>query len=680
MKKLILLTFFLTACTPNFGATLDTVTKYDTKVPTAEFKEITWTEPTTDEQWAEDTKKESLHLKFDDQLQEMLTSHQSKLEKTLEELYIVEKYPGTIAAELIREGELTEAEIDTEVASQLKYWRWKAEKLTQSVERLKKEIDLRARKVVDVIEHIPAGDERRLSLGNTRSPLGTTYYIDADCATPGDGTTATCNGDADDSFDELDDFTEVARSDGDIAILRRGATATYDNSTDLTFTSDGGFGNTIVIEADFDDAWSDFSSSAQTYTITQGSKTMTASATITGIAANDWICVNTENCRDWAYEVSSVSGTTLTLYLPYKGKASGAGNTLTVMPDAPIWNTAAGDFQWNFDSDNYWKVQGVHVRGTDVNGQIEIDSSGGIIIKDTIFTGDDLGATGVYVTDEGSYVYISKCRSFENDEGLVEFHTNASGIAEVYDCLVDGNDGSSVDGFVVYGGTIIAENIEFVNLSGASSAAISIEVTAFGTPPGEIYLRSAIFDNSEAGRIRNSGTHHQKLHFLLEDFGAVGASLEHYFNDDVASSTTAVLRTGGGSSSKLIRPVSSISSADETDRLKLFEYPIYTDTTSRTYTMYFSSTSTAHWTANPTAVELFLEADYYVNSGDTQRIAATSTATLNFTGSTDWQGISVTAQPAQAGILYLKGWYGKTKEAGADDTNAFYMDVQPVIE
>ena len=65
-----------------------------------------------------------------------------------------------------------------------------------------------------------------------------TFFIDADCATPGNGSTATCVNDGNDSFDDTLDFTEVNRNAGDIAIHRRGTTAIYDDGTDLLFNSD----------------------------------------------------------------------------------------------------------------------------------------------------------------------------------------------------------------------------------------------------------------------------------------------------------------------------------------------------------------------------------------------------------------------------------------------------------
>ncbi len=44
----------------------------------------------------------------------------------------------------------------------------------------------------------------------------------------------------------------------------------------------------------------------------------------------------------------------------------------------------------------------------------------------------------------------------------------------------------------------------------------------------------------------------------------------------------------------------------------------------------------------------------------------------------NWDGISVTCQPTQAALLYLRGWYAKNGEVGK--MNEFNMDIKPVIQ
>ena len=58
------------------------------------------TKPTTDVQWAEDVKAESLHVKYDYQLAEMELSHQAKIPKVDKDLDKFTKYPDAIKYEL----------------------------------------------------------------------------------------------------------------------------------------------------------------------------------------------------------------------------------------------------------------------------------------------------------------------------------------------------------------------------------------------------------------------------------------------------------------------------------------------------------------------------------------------------------------------------------------------------
>ena len=119
----------------------------------------------------------------------------------------------------------------------------------------------------------------------------------------------------------------------------------------------------------------------------------------------------------------------------------------------------------------------------------------------------------------------------------------------------------------------------------------------------------------------------------------------------------------------------------------MFEYPIYTDTTSKQYDVYFlGSTSTdPDFRTNPTVDELWVECEYWAHNTTSDSLATStrtikkSTGTLNFVGQpSTWQSLSVTCQPTQTGILYLRGWYAKPEETTTD--NKFFVDVKPVIQ
>jgi hypothetical protein len=173
----------------------------------------------------------------------------------------------------------------------------------------------------------------------------------------------------------------------------------------------------------------------------------------------------------------------------------------------------------------------------------------------------------------------------------------------------------------------------------------------------------------------------------IEDYNnIIGNSYFNSYVGNVANlfltSTSTTVRSGGGATSLELRPTTNLSSTNSAvgwdfSKLKLFEYPIYADTTSKTYSVYFYATSTTAFTADPTASELWIECDYYATASGANRKVKKSTGLIDFNGSATWQALSVTCQPTQTGILYLRGYYGKTKEAAS---NFFFMDVAPVIQ
>ena len=508
-----------------------------------------------------------------------------------------------------------------------------------------------------------------------------TFFIDADCLTPGNGTTPTCANNGNDSFDDTLDFTETGRNAGDIAIHRRGTTALYDDGTDLFFTSDGSISNPITLEADYDDNWGDFASSSQTYTPNFGSKTMTASASITGIAANDWVYFDAEDQREFSYEVSSVSGTTLTLFLPYKGSQSGSGNVLNVMPDAPIWGTPATAIQWDFNGDFNWKVQGLHIRGTDGQGNVELDSSVGHVFKDVIFEGNGANDFGIRAFDDNFIGKVLKSRFFNHKGGIISSPGVSSVKIEVEDSLFDGNDVSTGVGmqFLMSDNVMVSES-EFKNH--VTSDLDVREARDFVVIRG----RNLLLSSTGTQNINHvfAGLHYGFV-FLEDHNGVIGDNQQFTgfstVNDAfLIKSTTTPVRSGGGATSIEVHPSTFLSSNWEISQLQLFEYPIYTDTTSRDYQVFFKSgTSTGAFTASPTATELWIECEYWgTSSGDNHRRLLKSTATMDFTTDSDFdQSLTITCNPSQTGILYLRAFYAKTKETGR--INEFFVDPRPVI-
>lgn len=513
-----------------------------------------------------------------------------------------------------------------------------------------------------------------------------TFFIDFGCNTPGNGSTATCNGDADDSFGSIDTFADAARTAGDIAWVRRG-TASTTNITDVTFTSDGTLNNPITLSADYDNLWSEFASSTQTYTVTFGSKTMEASASISDIAANDWIYVGNDHNpnaaspsvygKDYAYEVASVSGTTLTLYLPYKGPSSGAGLQLRIMPDAPIWNATNGDFQFTMSTDLFWYISGLDIRSTDSACSIQPVQSN-VVLRDLVLQGDGTTDCAISGLNFNSLAY--KIRTFGQVSAFL-------GVNKMFlsDFLVNCNSVAS-SRFLLMGGAP-------VNLSINNGEIVNCTNDFVGASIGNLIQSVISSRNLVRTGTLSTVTGISPATFYFEDsFGIVGENslLYTFTNADTNATTTirstAVLRTGGGTSSQLVLPPSGTANTGISTRtfpvsfIKLFEYPVYADDSSKTYSIYFNSTSTGHWTADPTASEFWIECEYYNESSGADRILKKSTDTINFAGITTWDSLDVTCDPTQSGILYLRGWYGKPRETNTDDTNTFYMDVQPVIQ
>lgn len=148
----------------NFGAIKDAVTP----TPPHVYQVIQWQKPTTDAGWAEDVKVESLNLRFDYQLEEMRTSHEAKLVKFLEDNEVT-ACPECIKFRLKKSNpEMTQAEIDALYAEQLAQYNWEVDKLSQSVERIKKEQELRRDKKVnrkqDILKIQPSTDKEKQEL------------------------------------------------------------------------------------------------------------------------------------------------------------------------------------------------------------------------------------------------------------------------------------------------------------------------------------------------------------------------------------------------------------------------------------------------------------------------------------------------------------------------------------
>lgn len=140
------------------------------------YQTLTWDKPTTDAQWAEDVKQESLNFKLDYELQEMKESHENKLFKVQKPL--LDKatlYPDAIRYEYIQQG-IEEPELTKQVNERIAQYKWEYEKMAQSIERINKEIDLRRQKKVDrtndILSTNPSTEQEKIEIQKLKTLKG----------------------------------------------------------------------------------------------------------------------------------------------------------------------------------------------------------------------------------------------------------------------------------------------------------------------------------------------------------------------------------------------------------------------------------------------------------------------------------------------------------------------------
>lgn len=475
---------------------------------------------------------------------------------------------------------------------------------------------------------------------------------------------------------DLHQFTENARSPGDIVILRRGRTAAYDDGGDLEFTSDGTLTNPIIITADNANAFQDDVdlSATATATLTFGSKIITFASDISGVlATDDWIYADGDAADEFSYEVASVSTVTVTLFLPYKGAQAGSGKTMTNIQNNPKWSSVAAVTHVNLDTDNYWKFQGLYFLGDNNQGTFEVDSTILPLFKDCIFGGNGAGTTGIKFSDDFPMVNLHKCRFF-NYQTSLSVTAGISGFrGQLTDCLFDGNSVSNSHAILGESSTrVVLISCELKNHALADLRYIGANILYNGT----FILRNCILASTtefDAIDVSASGF------VFVEDHNNVlndTRQLSYLSSGEavpIIQSETTKVRSGGGTSSIKVTPSTDINSVWEYGRQLLLEYPIYATTSSKTYTVYFASDTTTEWTSNPTAVQLWIELEYWGHATNNFRRMTKSTGTVDFTTDTDFdQTLTVTIAPSQTGVAYLRCYYAKTKESGK--TNIFYCD------
>jgi len=621
-------------------------------------------------------KQEGLHLRFNDQLARMSRKMSGKISRVQKDLNSFILFPDARREEayisLVEAGEIepvpdgatslsvsTIGRVESEYQDRLKFYQDKVDRLKMLVELIAEEQELRADKKV------------------VRSPIGSTYYVDFDNGNDvdNDGSSAVkTNGDG--PWATLDKAAATLTA-GDKVIVRRGMTQVV--TQDLAFTNDGNIVSPIVVEADYDNVWGDEVTAGETATLTFGSKTVTFAGDISAsIAAHKWIYVSGEDNRVFAYEVESVSGGSneiVTLYLPYKGAQAGSGKTIKVMLYNPIWNTTAGNFEVNIDVDNYWAFQGLHFRGTDSNGVVELDDAGVTLFKDCILEGNGGSDYSLKATDGGNLAILTKCRFYNYVQALKDGGPgHLYGLA--YDCLFDGN---SISGSSALGAQE-STHAKFYDCEMKNHTGGDFEATPAAHFHGQVWGRNCLL-----GSATEVDRHEQSFPdtFYFEDYDQVVGDNRQLTGFSVAEGTPSIqseatkVRAGGGTTSIKCTPSDKLSTIWEFSKVKLFEYPIYlVKDVEKTFTVYFLEDDHTDWIANPSATELWIEVEYWGHATNAIRKLTKSTGTVDFAGGNDatWHTLTVTVTPLQTGVLYLRGYYCKTKEDGK--SNIFYCDTK----
>ena len=407
-------------------------------------------------------------------------------------------------------------------------------------------------------------------------------------------------------FASMDQFTENTRSAGDIAACRRGATATYNAANGLLGnTSDGTSEAPITLEADYDDNWSDDVTADQTYTMVFGSKVHTASATITTLAASEWIYVVGDDQKLFAYEVDSVATDQLTLFLPFKG-TDGAGKSLTVMLAAPVFGDGVETGpRFDLSNANGFIYQGLELQCNATQGCVEFDASGPNILRDLILDNNGKSNTvALNIIDDSPELFVSKVRTFDSRYGIRA--TNGSGYnqAKLWNCLFDCNNVSSGEGYEFNSG----ENTFFDECEFKRCAIGDVKMTTNINSKGSAHMRNCVYGSTtKIDSHHRQGTSTYPNWLNIEDFNGTLNDTRFFsaFSDAEGTpewqSETTTVRTGGSTISTKVTPgISHGIIGHERSARTILDIPIFATTASKKYEIFFRPDATANWTANPT--------------------------------------------------------------------------------
>lgn len=633
--------------------------------------------PLTVTGWDAQIKEAGLHIKWPEQLREIHDLQEAKIprlerqlaEEEISPIFRIVDSPDRATWETV-DRSVEKAENIANLIRKIK--RGKAvKKLCRQEERIKLGLERKGQVFNTPKQYrrdgkrLDVSDQVAVTVPNTitRSPIGTTYFADSDSGSNGNDGLGTGTAWAD--FAQY--TTTTARSAGDILVVRRGTTATYEASDALlNFDESGTPADRIHIKADNLNAFGDDVdlSVTATATLTFGSKTVTYASDISGVlAADDVIYVAGDDSEVFAYEVESVSTVTATLYLPYKGDNDGSGKTTTNMGTNPVFGaTTHTQSRFFFNSDNYWSISGIHMNSNTTQGLIDVSTTQRLELLDMVLeSGSSTNVSIDMGSGSESKIIMRKSRIYNSELGI---DTNkGANVCDWYDCLYDANSASFSRGYNHENASQV--RIEECEFKGYDTSALRAGTRVMD----RLLVRNCTF--SSTAFTRNSAT--SEGYATIEDFNGTIGDSRVYNTEDGADllyqSDTGTVRSGGSNISIKVTPTAVLLP------VTLLEIPIKHDTSATTYTIYVKTNATANWTADPTAFELELAFEAWGHATNNHRKMNLSTDVADFNGTTDWEPLAVTVTAAQAGQGYLTLKYRKPKESAK--SNEFFVDPIP---
>ncbi len=501
-----------------------------------------------------------------------------------------------------------------------------------------------------------------------RTPIGTTYYVDADSGSNANAGTSTGAAWA----DFVKAIQTVTLTAGDIVIARRRTTGVYSPSdVSISFDESGNVNAPLTLTADFANAFStDVNiSGTATATLTLGSNTVTFSASVASvIAQNDWIYASGDDSSEHALHVASVSTSTVTLSLPYNGNNAGSGKTVINMGSNPVYGTTAQTTSRLLASTRFTQFSGLHIKTNNATGVLQHSQA---------------------------YFSLFKNLILESGAGIRDAYRVAGVNSEAYN-IVGINTGIFFATNSTLGGSVSARRCKLpssttigVSTGTTTPATVDLEECDFSATTGDVVNRAATSVLTRV-RMRNckfNGSSHIANNASLvatlwntyfEDYNNTPGDTRQYTfldaaNDQVVlQSDTGVSFTSGTAVPAKITPPSNLLSTSPWAVLDILTHYLYLPASATTLSVRMKTAATANWTANPLAGELYIEVSYFGHATNNYRRITKSTGTVNFAGSTAEQTLSVAVTPGQAGIARVRLLYGKPKESAK--SNVFWVN------